>query len=169
MKLKFPHFHRVNSARLFFSLEMILLWGGLAALIAINVMALQKIRPAHWDKLMMLFAAPFSVPRSLDLASFLWKMGQKDEARRLVIAAQSGEVLGAWEQADRKLAEQYAFWQSVAAAHPDYRDAFISLAALSYQLGNLEDARASLERAQALDPNSPTVQAFTSVLDKSYY
>ncbi len=175
MKFQFPHFsHRIPS-RLLFSLEMLLLWLGLVALFVINVFSLQRSRPAYWNKLMMLFEAPFSVPRHIDLASLLWQQGNKEEARRLMAAAPSGNVLGAttdtrailseWENEQRRLNEQYAFWQSVASARPDYRDAYIQLVSLAYQLGNLTDARAWLTKAQSLDPNSPTVQSLTKFLE----
>ncbi len=153
---------------------MLLLWLGLAALFAINVFSLQRSRPAYWNKLMMLFEAPFSVPRHIDLASLLWQQGQRDEARRLMAAAPSGNVLGAttdtrtilseWESEQERLAQRYAFWQSVASARPDYRDAYVQLTSIAYQLGNLTDARAWLARAKALDPNFPTIRALTPLL-----
>lgn len=184
-KLHFPHFPLFNPARVISSLEIALLWLGLAALIAINILTLQKDRPAHWNKLMMLFEEPLSVPRHIDLASLLWNQGQKEEARRLMISAQtltevfqvsqsdqSSKVLGAttnpkailaqWEHEAQELKEKFAFWQSVASARPDYRDAFISLAALAYQLGKPNEARTWLTKAQALDPNSPTVQELSN-------
>ncbi|MBI3342872.1 tetratricopeptide repeat protein [Candidatus Gottesmanbacteria bacterium] len=188
MKFKFPYFPRLNSARVIFSLEMTVLWLGLATLIAVNILAIQKSRPTHWNKLMMLFEAPFLPSRYVDLASLLWKQGEQQEARMLMASAQtltktnqigaSGQmtnvlgvssdpqaVLTQWEHEVDQLKEQYAFWQSVTAEKPDYRDAFIQLATLAYQLGNLDAARASLARAQALDPNSPTVQEFTKLLE----
>lgn len=164
-----------------------LLWLGLAALITINVLTLQKGRPAHWNKLMMLFEAPFSAPRRVDLASLLWKQGQKEDARRLMTSAQtlahlsqpdqsdqSSNILGAttnpqailaqWEYEAEQLKEKYAFWQTVASARPDYRDAFVTLSSLAYQLGRLNEARAWLSRAFTLDPNSPTIQNLSHLL-----
>lgn len=174
MKLRFPHFSQFKTARLFFGLEMAVLWFGLAALVTINILTVQKGRQAHWNKLMMLFEAPFSVDRHIDLASLLWKEGNKKEARQLMASARAGSVLGAtidpqavlteWEHEVDQHKEQYAFWQTVAAAKPDYRDAFITLTGLAYQLGYQKDARAWLTRAQALDPNSHTAHALQELL-----
>lgn len=173
MKFQFPHFHRINSAQLVFSLEMAVLWFGLAAFITINILTVQKGRPAHWNKLMMLFEAPLSIPRHIELASLLWKQGLKEEARQLMTAAQPN-VLGAttdplktlaqWEGEVATLNNKYVFWQSVATAKPDYRDAYIMLSALAYQLGKLDEARVWLARGFSLDPNSPTIQELSLLL-----
>lgn len=183
MKFQFPHFHRVNSARLFFGLEMMFLWISLATLITVNILALRTSRPAHWNELMKLFSSPFSVSRHIDLASLLWRQGQKKQARALMITAQSlsspgqttvtggggtvnvlgltanpADTLAQWEHEAAQWEKQYSFWQSVSIAKPDYRDAFITLATLAYQLRNVREAKIWLTQAQALDPNNPTVQ-----------
>ena len=115
---------------------------------------------------MMLFESPFSVPRHIDLASLLWKQGQTQNARQLMASAQPANVLGAtsntmtildqWENETQKVKEQYVFWQSVAASKPDYRDAYLMLTTLSYQLGKLEETRGWIAKAQIIDPNSLT-------------
>jgi len=166
MKFQFPHFSQQISARLFFSLEMTLLWGGLAALIIVNIFSVQKGRPAYWNKLMMLFDSPLSAPRRVDLASLLWQLGNKQEARDVLGATTTSlATLAKWEQEEKKIEEQYTFWQSVTSARPDYRDAFITLTSLAYQLGKLEEANSWLSRAQALDPNSPVVLKLLTLLE----
>lgn len=149
MKLQFPHFSQLKNARLFFGLEIMLLWGGLAALIAVNILMLQKARPAHWDKFVIL----------------LWSRGYKQEAHSVLGATTDLlQTLARQEEEAASLEKKYAFWQTVASARPDYRDAFISLASLAYQLGNLEEARAWLSRAAALDPTSPTIEKLSAFL-----
>lgn len=175
MKIQFPHFHRGKPAWIFSSFEMLFLWALLIGLVTVNLVSVQKGRPAYWNKLMMLFEAPFSVPRSIDLASLLWKQGRKQEARQLMASARSSNVLGAttdpmemltqWELEAEQLKERYAFWQTVAAARPDYRDAFVILAATAYQLEKPDEARVWLTRAFTLDPNSPTIQALAGLLE----
>ena len=164
MKFQFPHFSHRISARLVFRLEMTLLWLGLAALVGINILSLQKSRPAYWNKLMMLFETPFSVNRHIDLASLLWKQGNKKEARQLIASAETGSVLGVttdpksvlvlWEKEAQARNKQYSFWQSISMQYHDYRDAYLMLALLAYQLGNHEEARGWIEKAQTIDPNS---------------
>ena len=166
MKLQFPHFSQLKTARFFFGLELILLWFSLTALIVINILSLQKGRPAYWNKLMMLFDSPLSAPRRVDLASLLWQLGNKQEARDVLGATTTSlATLAKWEQEEKKIEEQYTFWQSVTSARPDYRDAFITLTSLAYQLGKLEEANSWLSRAQALDPNSPVVLKLLTLLE----
>lgn len=165
MKLQFPHFSHQIHARIVFSLEMTLLWGGLAALIAVNVFFIQKGRPVYWNKIMMLFDSPLSAPRRVDLASLLFQLGNKQEARDVLgITTTSAGTLAQWEKEEKKIEEQYTFWKSVASTRPDYRDAFIALTSLSYQLGKLEEAHSWLDRVRAIDPNSPVIQKFSTIL-----
>lgn len=127
----------------------------LIGLVTINLISVQKGRPVYWNKLMMLFETPFSVERHVDLASFLWQRGNKQNARDVLGATTtSAGTLAKWEQEEKKIDEQYTFWKSVASAHPDYRDAYVTLTILSYQLGKLEEARGWIAKAQTIDPNS---------------
>lgn len=131
---------------------MAILWSSLAALIAVNVLALQKSRPAHWDKLVMI----------------LWNQGYKQEARNVLGATTDlVESLTRQEEEAAELQKKYAFWQAVAIARPDYRDALITLAATTYQLGNKDDARSWLARARTLDPNNQTIQTLERIIPSS--
>lgn len=57
------------------------------------------------------------------------------------------------EQERVVLTQQRAYWEHVVAEHHDYRDGYMQLALLSYQLGNTNDARLYVERVLSLDPN----------------
>ncbi|MEK7543698.1 MAG: hypothetical protein AAB557_02425 [Patescibacteria group bacterium] len=184
----FPHFPQLKPARLFFGLEMTFLWIALIALFAVNLLAKQALTPLHWKPLVKLFETPSSVSRHIDLASLLWQQGQKDQARNLMVAAQllsttgriaAGEggtvnvlglttspadTLAQWEHERDQWDKQYAFWQSVAITKPDYRDAYITLASLAYQLGKLDESKRWLSQARTLDPNHPTAQKLSDLL-----
>ena len=58
---------------------------------------------------------------------------------------------------------QYLFWQNVVKEKPDYRDGYIQLASLAYQLSNFNVAKRYLTQANNLDPNSPVVEKLTQV------
>ncbi len=144
---------------------MLFLWAFLIGLVTVNLISVQKGRPSYWNKLMMLFEAPLSVPRHVDLASLLWQRGDKQEARDVLgVSTTSLETLAKWEQEEKKIEEQYTFWQSVASTRPDYRDAFITLTSLAYQLGNIDEAHTWLAKAVTLDPNSLPVQKLRGYL-----
>lgn len=187
--IQFPYFsHRIPS-RLLFSLEMIFLWALLIGLMTVNILAVQKNRPAYWNELMKLFSSPFSVSRHMDLASTLWNQGRKPEARELIFSAQSfsansqagargntANVLGSntrpmdtllqWEQEAEESERQYTFWQTVALAKPDYRDAFVTLAVLAFQLGKLDESDRWITKALVLDPNNDPAQTFRRFLQE---
>lgn len=149
MKFQFPHFSHRISARVVFGLEMALLWLSLAALVGINILSLQKARPAHWDKFVIL----------------LWSRGYKQEARSVLGATTDQlQTLARRDEETANLEKKYAFWQTVAAARPDYRDAFITLTTLAYRLGKPEEARSWLSRASTLDPNNQTIQALERII-----
>ena len=52
-----------------------------------------------------------------------------------------------------KLAKELAYWQSVTRQYGNYRDAYFKVATLQYQLGETSQAKKSLEKVLALDPN----------------
>ncbi len=64
----------------------------------------------------------------------------------------------------KKAREDYHFWQGVVREKPDYRDAYITLAALAYQLSKPEEAKEYLVQATSLDPNSQIVEKLSSLL-----
>ena len=177
MKFQFPHFsHRIPS-RVLSSLEITLLWISLISLFVVNLIATQALVPLHWKPLMELFMNPFSVSRHTDLAKTLWEYGQREPARKLMASAEvlssplalngngggTVNVLGVttrpkdtlfqWEHQDEALKNEYTRWQVIAAAKPDYRDAYLRLATLAYQLGNLDASKQWIHRALELDPN----------------
>lgn len=53
----------------------------------------------------------------------------------------------------QKLKQQISHWEQVASGSPTYRDAYIQLALLNYQLDSAQEAKLYLKRALELDPN----------------
>ncbi|EKD85704.1 MAG: hypothetical protein ACD_37C00649G0002 [uncultured bacterium] len=75
-------------------------------------------------------------------------------------------VLGAvaeLEEEKENTEVKYAFWQNVVKNKPDYRDAYIQLAALSYQLSKLEEGKNYLTEVETLDPNNPFISSLLEV------
>lgn len=52
-----------------------------------------------------------------------------------------------------KLTKELAYWQDIVRQYSNYRDAYFKLAILQYQLGEEAQAKKSLEKVLALDPN----------------
>ena len=52
-----------------------------------------------------------------------------------------------------KIFEEVSFWQSEVKLHPNFRDAYLNLALLNFQLKNLEESKENLDKSLELDPN----------------
>jgi tetratricopeptide (TPR) repeat protein len=146
MKLKFPHIPRIFTA--------IPLWGLLLLLIGKNI----GTKPYIPEDVI---THPFSAPAHENFAKALWNNGTRVLAQQeLAIAADLSPVLGAdtTAQAQRESGE-ITYWQKIASAHPDYRDAYIQLATLSYAQGNLAQTKVYIQKAAELDPNGKAVSS----------
>jgi tetratricopeptide (TPR) repeat protein len=161
MKRLLPHISRIFSASL---------WSLLFALIGYNIFLVAITKPLGYsDNISQIFIHPFSAPMHENLAQTLWDAGNRTLAtQEFVLVSELSPVLGASTTAKiQQETTNMIYWQHIVSAHPDYRDAYLQLAQLSYQNGNLIQTQAYLLKAQALDPNNTTVNrliAFTSKL-----
>lgn len=57
-------------------------------------------------------------------------------------------------------------WELVSDTYPGYRDAYIQLATLAYELGDKNQALSYIEKAQQLDPNSDVVVQLEESISK---
>lgn len=145
----------------------------LTGLLLINLYAKANFSPSYWDKLLQGLARPWSLEAHVDLAQAFWQAGAGQAAKtELVFAsslkslASSGfSVLGTssadpeillkdWQNLPSVLRSRYRFWQNVAVEKPNYRDAYLTLAALAYQQSRFREAEFNLNQALAIDPNS---------------
>ena len=49
--------------------------------------------------------------------------------------------------------QEYRYWQEIVRDHQDYRDGYVRLAMLSYQLALLEESKSYVAKIRSLDPN----------------
>ncbi len=52
-----------------------------------------------------------------------------------------------------ELTKELAYWQDVVRQYGNYRDAYFKIATIQYQLGQVAQAKSTLEKVIALDPN----------------
>lgn len=57
------------------------------------------------------------------------------------------------ESQRQELLQQVEYWTSIVDTYQNYRDGYIKLALLEYQLGNTVQARVYVQKALVLDPN----------------
>src|SRR5688572_17024816 len=63
-----------------------------------------------------------------------------------------------------KVYKDLSFWEQQIQEKPDYRDAYLNLAIINFQIGKLDEARANLARAFEIDPNYERRAKFEAVL-----
>jgi tetratricopeptide (TPR) repeat protein len=104
---------------------------------------------------------PFSPKVHINLAKYYFQTGNSRQAKREIELAYS---LGSQEApllykqiatSKSNLDLEVKYWKSVTEKYPNYRDAYIKLAALNYQLSNSSAAAIYLEKARRIDPNYP--------------
>ena len=56
-------------------------------------------------------------------------------------------------------------WEQILTERPDYRDGWIELATLYYELGEKEKAKEAISQAKNLDPNNENILSFEKFLN----
>lgn len=168
MKQLFPHISRIFSAKAFSRVGNLCLWVLLLALVSFNVFLWITKPLAYSDKIFQIFTRPYDALAHENLARALWNSGARILAgHELAIVTELSPVLGASTTAKMQHEEaETIYWQNILANHPDYRDAYVQLAALTYGEGNLTQAHAYLLKAQILDPNNATVNRLADFTSK---
>ena len=70
------------------------------------------------------------------------------------------QVLGVKTTDFGKLEREKIYWEQIIAQSPSYRDAYLQLSVISYQLGNSEEVKQWMNKMYEIDPNfevSPTL------------
>lgn len=106
--------------------------------------------------ILAIFNQPFSAVPHEQLAKSLWNTGGRTVAKQELSLASdlNPNVLGAAVDTSAHDAGVVRFWQDTIANHPDYRDGYVQLAALSYAQGNITQALDFARQAQDIDPNN---------------
>ena len=168
----FPHISRLFSATILGSAARMVLLGSIGALFSLNLLAWKQTQPpaAVFGALI----SPWSSTNHETLAYWYWQQGLIDQATdELIVAEQlagisgrSSSVLGAtsfetlrkqWTSEKQNLESALSYWTGLAEKYPNYRDAWITLSSLSYQLGKLNESKEYLARAESLDPYAESV------------
>lgn len=63
-----------------------------------------------------------------------------------------------------KIRNEISFWEKVVVDKPDYRDAYLQLAILNYQIYEKEKAIGYLKKAQEIDPNFEAIKSLEKIL-----
>ncbi|GEM_PF-1630277 len=176
MRLQFPHFTRIFSATLIAHLERFTYLSLIIAIFSLNIFAHSNLQHPLTSDITTLLLTPYSATAHEDLAQVFWSQGYIDAGQKELLLAMTAasknktSVLGissrlhSWEEEPERIQKEFTFWKQVAKEKPTYRDAYMQLSFLSYQLGYVKDAKEYLSRVQSLDPNSEYVEKMEKLL-----
>lgn len=172
-KRKLPHNSRKIPARLPLTVLRLFVWTTAFSLFIFSYVYILST-PSSFD------LAKLDLLRNPSSASAHYRIGReylaagatKEATKELTLAQQlaresslTGQVLGAStnlleeiQNAPKKIEQEITFWQGVANRLTDYRDAYLQLSALTYELNRLDEAKQYLQKALDLDPNNPISQ-----------
>ncbi len=179
--IQFPHVSRKFTASVLSYSQNSLLWTGLTIFFLLNVYAKINLTPRFEKELWQVLQRPFSALSHEVLAHRLWQQGLISAAQRelrlaqtlpkennvSVLGASTEDELIAWASEPARAKASYEYWKAVVAAKPDFRDAYVSLAAAAYQLGYFDEAKTAVEKAMSIDPNDTSVYQLIKFLQKS--
>ena len=192
-KLEFPHISRmINAKRLILEPKLGVL-GFLTLLILINlfptlVNSFGVVSPgflALEQAKLTVMLSPQSLSPHLLLAQEYLKRGDLEGTERELLIAQTFtttnhlgnnnsvlaaslsplKVLERIKNEPQRVREEIAFWEKVVLEKPDYRDAYLQLAILNYQIYEKEKAKFYLGKALNLDPNFEPAKEFKKILE----
>lgn len=84
-----------------------------------------------------------------------------------VLAAQASALLDQAHNGPKLLENQLNSWLDVVKTHPDYRDAYMHVAALAYQLKRIDEAKIYLNQALKIDPNFKPALELQKIIEGS--
>lgn len=166
----FPHFYRIFTAPGAIRLGRLILLAVVIGLFTSLIFNIFFPKSSQLTKLKEeLLISPFSFQSHFALGDFFRKRGaflQAVEEFSLVkelaklnqpvdekILEKTNAHLHKIQQGPQLLENELNYWQEIVADKPDFRDAYLQMAAIAYQLRRLDEAKAYIDKARKLDPN----------------
>ncbi|MBI3577749.1 tetratricopeptide repeat protein [Candidatus Gottesmanbacteria bacterium] len=179
---QFPHVSRKFTASLIFYGQNTVLWAGLTVFFLLNVYAKVNLAPRFEKELWQVLLRPFSALAHEALAHSFWQQGllsaaqselrlatafPKSSNETSVLGASTEDELTAWAAEPARVKTNYDYWKSVVAVKPDFRDAYLALAAAAYQLGKTDEAKTAARSGLDLNPNNADATRILEFLGKT--
>lgn len=168
----FPHFIRIFSAGF--------LWLFLTLIISLNFYAKTLFSASFEPLTIEAMVHPSSARAHFALAQRFWSMGFLTRAKsELRVAQELSQIAGSgvlgistnpttllteWESEPTRRQAAYQFWQRAVQEKSDYRDGYMQLASLAYELGRIDVAKQYVSKGEDLDPNNPTIEKLRTLL-----
>ena len=181
-----PHISRIFSALPDFSQFRFVFLASFLAIVLLNIWMSYVTPKSLTLERMNVLSSPFSSSNYVVLGKQLYALGDPQGAIiELRLAEQTSmfllpfsslipRVLGAqseptdiirdWEQDRMYVHRAYSFWKTVVVGHPDYRDAYLTLAVLCIRMDKADEAILYVKTAYTLDPNNEIVKVLAGQL-----
>jgi tetratricopeptide (TPR) repeat protein len=154
----FPHISRIFSSKVIFSLACVVFLG-------VNIVFSYYLPQSYDAYRKAILDRPFSIDSYVRFGQALYAQGNNVAAAKQITVATNvlgaqtefQNVLSQWEHASSAKSRAYDYWKHIIATYPQYRDGYVQLAQVSYDLARLDEAKTYLYQAQTLDPNNTLV------------
>lgn len=160
-RVQFPQFIRfipATSSRIgFVVVQKVVLWSLIICLVLVNAIL---IEPRLKTRLLV---TTNNILIKLSAKNLTTLMRPEKKTNVLGVSSDQDMVTNLKNQ-QGSLEKEYAYWQSVVIAHPDYRDGYYTLALLAYELRRIPEARVYVQKVAEIDPNYQGLAKLTSLL-----
>jgi len=169
---KSPHIYRKFTAWPS-ALISIILWLSLITILALNITALSSDNQAKIKYRQDILSNNRISAKHVQLAEIFWLSSLPQEAKKelaiadslmmvypqpkAVLGLSTQDLLDSWEKNRHDLLSQFDYWSNIAADKPDFRDAWLALAVLAYDMNRPAETREFLTKAKQLDPNNSNI------------
>lgn len=155
--LNFPRYPRFLSAKPFQTSRRVI--GKLILWIGISVLGITNITLG--TKQLPLPRTLYAPANNLMVTVYNWK----NSARGVLgISTDQAQDESTARNKRATLENQFTYWQTIVSEHTQYRDGYLMLAALAYQLDKPNQMRFYIDRAKQIDPNNPTPKLFEGLV-----
>ena len=185
---RFPHFPQISRsfpATLYIIVLKAVVLGAVAAFLAFNLFARL---PAEFTKIRQAKLAAMLSPNDFSnhlllVQEYLGQGNMPAVERELLLAEElktkhktlnTNSVLGASlspidilkkiKNEPQKIKNEISFWEKVVFDKPNYRDGYLQLTLLHYQIYEIDQAKEYLQKAKEIDPNFETVKKLEQII-----
>ncbi len=135
------------------------------------------------DKQLAVVRWPYSVNKNLDMANVLFETGNLDKAKLAIQRAQflyqlykpldiGGRINKQLQEGQNltsqpvKIQQQINYWETVLSGKPNFRDVYLKLSLLYFELWQDDRSREYWEKAFYLDPNNQKVKEIGKLINQ---
>lgn len=161
----FPHISRIFSAKTFERGGKVFFWIGSISFFIVGTITSHYLPQSYDEYRKAILYHPFSINSYIHFGQALFHQGNRVAASKQIqvatnvlgVQTEFTTLLSEWDYASRANERSYDYWKQIITKYPDYRDGYIRLSQISYDLKLFDETKLYIERAKELDPNNPLI------------